>query len=134
PIDIDAGYERLADAGYGYGPAFRGLTGAWRRGTGELLAAVELPDGLAATGFGVHPALLDAALHPLLLDAESDRLRLPFAAGGAWLGASGATRLRVRLAVDGEDVAVLAADESGNPVAGIETLRVREMAAGALAA
>src|SRR5262249_46911805 len=55
-------YERLADLGYGYGPAFQGLLAAWRSGA-EVYAEVALPDGLQddVARFGVHPALLDAA-------------------------------------------------------------------------
>ncbi|WP_157012057.1 polyketide synthase dehydratase domain-containing protein, partial [Mycobacterium celatum] len=30
-VDVADGYERLAAHGYGYGPAFRGLTAMWRR-------------------------------------------------------------------------------------------------------
>ena len=54
--------------GYGYGPAFRGLRAAWRRGD-EVFAEVALPEEAAArpAGFGLHPALLDAALHAAAL-------------------------------------------------------------------
>ncbi|WP_219067777.1 type I polyketide synthase, partial [Candidatus Mycobacterium methanotrophicum] len=37
PVDIDGLYDRLAARGYGYGPAFQGLTAMWRRGD-ELFA------------------------------------------------------------------------------------------------
>ena len=57
-------YAGLAARGYGYGPAFRGLRAAWRRGE-EVFAEVALPEEAAADAgpFGLHPALLDAALH-----------------------------------------------------------------------
>ncbi|MEK8170191.1 polyketide synthase dehydratase domain-containing protein [Streptomyces sp. M19] len=48
--------------GYGFGPAFQGLRAAWRRGD-ELFAEVTLAEEYATDGFGLHPALLDAALH-----------------------------------------------------------------------
>ncbi|MDT5134228.1 MAG: mycoketide-CoA synthase, partial [Mycobacterium sp.] len=63
PVDIDGLYDRLAARGYGYGPAFQGLTAMWRRGD-DIFADVSLPDdaGVSPAGFGVHPAVLDAAL------------------------------------------------------------------------
>ena len=56
-------YERLRRGGLAYGPAFQGLRAAWRRGD-DVFAEVALPeDGVTRpAGFGLHPALLDAAL------------------------------------------------------------------------
>ncbi|WP_420897070.1 polyketide synthase dehydratase domain-containing protein, partial [Kitasatospora aureofaciens] len=59
-------YEGLAGAGFGYGPAFRGLRAAWRRGD-EVFAEVALPEGTEGAGFGLHPALFDACLHGFAL-------------------------------------------------------------------
>ena len=42
PVDIEGLYEALAAAGYGYGPVFRGLRAAWRRGP-DIFAEVALP-------------------------------------------------------------------------------------------
>ncbi|MBO0866504.1 MAG: type I polyketide synthase, partial [Mycobacterium sp.] len=42
-VDVADGYERLAACGYGYGPAFQGLTSMWRRGD-EVFAEVTLPE------------------------------------------------------------------------------------------
>jgi acyl transferase domain-containing protein len=72
PADISGLYEGLAAAGYGYGPAFRGLRAAWRRGD-EVFAEVSLPEETAAGAgaFGVHPALLDAAMHAAALAAPA---------------------------------------------------------------
>ena len=59
-------------AGYGYGPAFRGLVAAWAAANGsDRYVEVRLPAGLPADGYAVHPALLDAALHVLVLDART---------------------------------------------------------------
>ncbi|MDT3400596.1 type I polyketide synthase, partial [Streptomyces sp. B1866] len=130
PVDVDGFYERIADAGYGYGPAFQGLRAAWRTGD-EIYAEVALPDEQAADAgrFGVHPALLDAALHPAALlggspaDAE---LRLPFSWTGVALHAVGATTLRVRVRPEGGDaVAVTVADTTGAPVASVDALVLR---------
>ncbi|MEU9737468.1 type I polyketide synthase, partial [Streptomyces sp. NPDC048002] len=63
-IDVSGFYEGVEAVGYGYGPAFRGLRAVWRRG-GEVFAEVELGESerAEAVRFGLHPALLDAALH-----------------------------------------------------------------------
>ncbi|MDT3398034.1 SDR family NAD(P)-dependent oxidoreductase [Streptomyces sp. B1866] len=84
-----------------------------------------------AARFGVHPALLDAALHPVVLlggasAADVDRLRLPFSWGGVALHAVGATSLRVRVSPAGDDtVSVTVADATGAPVASIGSLALR---------
>ncbi|WP_310972179.1 MULTISPECIES: SDR family NAD(P)-dependent oxidoreductase [unclassified Amycolatopsis] len=122
PLDVDAHYAALAEAGYHYGPAFRGLRAAWRH-DGAVFAEVELP---GTDAFAVHPALLDAALHALGLGGffpDDGRARLPFAFTDAALFATGATALRVRLAAAGPNaVSVVATDPAGNPVARIGSL------------
>ncbi len=134
PIDLTDVYDRLAERGYGYGPAFRGLRAAWRDGE-EIFAEVALPDGVDAARFGLHPALLDAALHPLVLDAPD--LPLPFAWSGVSLHATGATALRVRWSPRGSGTAggmsLTAADGTGAPVASIDSLVLRAASAEALA-
>ncbi|QFY11925.1 SDR family NAD(P)-dependent oxidoreductase [Nonomuraea phyllanthi] len=127
PVDVADGYERLAEQGYEYGPAFQGLRALWRTG-GELYAEVVAPDGVDVTGYGIHPALLDAAFHPLVLSRDDEELRLPFAFGGVRLHAAQAPALRVRV-VTGQDAVVEAADGTGAPVLSIEALRTRAAAA-----
>lgn len=61
-MDITGLHERLDGQGLTYGPQFQGLTKVWRGPEGELFAEASLPEG-DTTGFGIHPALLDAALH-----------------------------------------------------------------------
>src|ERR1019366_4371752 len=72
PVETGDMYEGMAAAGYGYGPVFRGLRAAWRRGP-DIFAEVALPPEAAgsAGSFGVHPALLDAALHPAVLAGDA---------------------------------------------------------------
>ncbi|MFE2295007.1 SDR family NAD(P)-dependent oxidoreductase [Streptomyces sp. NPDC059452] len=135
PIPVDDLYERFHASGYGYGPAFRGLTSAWRRGD-EIFTEVRLPEGQhrSAAAFGVHPALLDAALQGLFLRARPETgpgpdrpsAGLPFSWSGVRLHASAATALRVRLGFrpDGS-VAIDATDPNGLPVASVEALAVR---------
>ncbi|KJS57782.1 polyketide synthase dehydratase domain-containing protein, partial [Streptomyces rubellomurinus] len=114
PVPLDGFYSGLAEGGYGYGPAFQGLRALWRR-DGEVCAEVSLPDGLAVTGFGVHPALLDAVLHAVA--AEADELLVPFAWSGVELFASEAVAVRARLTFSGtETVRVEVTDVTGRPV------------------
>ncbi|MEU8774109.1 type I polyketide synthase [Streptomyces sp. NPDC048606] len=137
PVDIGDRYAALAEAGFAYGPVFRGLRGAWRRGDDELFAEVALPDGTTTDGFAVHPALLDAALHALGVDGfldAGDEGRLPFSWTGASVHGTGAETLRVRLSradTAGTDaVALLITDGRGRPVASIDGLVLRTVPAG----
>ncbi|WP_436764410.1 SDR family NAD(P)-dependent oxidoreductase, partial [Streptosporangium sp. V21-05] len=135
PVEIDDVYPVLAEAGLSYGPAFQGLRAAWRA-ENAFFAEVELPDPQRADAglFGVHPALLDAALHIAahhgLRDSPPGQNRLPFAYSGVRLHASGAAALRVRLTLHSEDeLSLYAADASGAPVASVESLRARLISA-----
>ncbi|WP_183091605.1 type I polyketide synthase [Streptomyces radicis] len=127
PVDIADAYDRLAARGYAYGPAFRGLTSAWRA-EGELWAEVARPAG-GAGEFVLHPALMDAALHPLLMDGAPDGdgrgLLLPFAFSGLRVTRPGAERLRVRVG----DGRVTVWDGRGEPVGGIDEVTLRPAAA-----
>ncbi|MFI5682241.1 acyltransferase domain-containing protein, partial [Streptomyces cellulosae] len=130
-VELDDAYARLDAAGYAYGPAFQGLRRLWR-GDGELYAEVALSEEqrAEASGFALHPALLDAALHALLPGvADEDRPAVvPFAWEGARVHAVGATVLRVRLAVSGaESVTLTAADGAGAPVASVDSLVLRPL-------
>ncbi|MEV4320032.1 type I polyketide synthase [Actinocrispum sp. NPDC049592] len=128
-IDISALYADLASLGYGYGRMFRCVRAAWRRGD-DVFADVRLPQGEDATAYGLHPALLDAALHAeRILDEghpAADRTALPFVWSGVSLHAAGASTLRVRLTKPGPDMVALSlADPTGQPVATIESLSLR---------
>ncbi|MET8853225.1 SDR family NAD(P)-dependent oxidoreductase [Amycolatopsis sp. NPDC004625] len=134
PLPVDGHYDTLAGRGYRYGPAFQGLRAAWRHGD-DLYAEVTLPGDQDAARYGLHPALLDAALHPIGLTSAQAGARLPFAWTGVRLYATGATTLRVRLGALGADgVSVAVADETGAPVAEAESLVMRPISAGQLAA
>ncbi|TDO36758.1 type I polyketide synthase [Paractinoplanes brasiliensis] len=125
-VPLDGFYDTLAAAGYAYGPAFRCVRRVWR-GDGELFAEVELPDAHrpGAGRYGLHPALLDAALHPLLL-AGTEPLRLPFAWTGLIRYATGLTALRVRLRPAGTAEASLTlADATGAPVGTVDSVLLR---------
>ncbi|MFE7558762.1 type I polyketide synthase [Kitasatospora sp. NPDC057500] len=129
PVPLDGLYERLADAGLRYGPTFRGLTGAVR--DGDRVIAEIRPEGVDPDGFGVHPALLDAALHAIGAAGLFDgTVRLPFAVTGARLHAVGAGALRVHLTRTGEGaVSLIALDGSGSPVLTVDELAFRPVTA-----
>jgi rifamycin polyketide synthase modules 1, 2 and 3 len=128
PVPVGGLYERLAGAGYEYGPAFQGLRAAWRDGE-VVYAEVALPDeqASAAPGFGIHPALLDAALHGALLDGDGDPVvRLPFSWTGIELNQVGAVQARVRISPAGEfAVQVDVAGSDGGLIARVHRLAVR---------
>ncbi len=128
-VDVAGWYEALAGNGLVYGPVFQGLRRAWT-GDGEVYAEVALPEEpVDVSGFGVHPALLDAALHAIgLLDAEAGTApRIPFAFEGVQVHASGAGALRVRLSRSGSGVRLVACDEAGAPVVSVDSLVLREL-------
>ncbi len=130
-------YEGLADVGLEYGPVFQGLTGVWRLGN-EVFAEVRLPEGEVerAGEFGLHPALLDAALHAMAFVGEGGDngdggVRLPFSWSDVALVAGGASMLRVRLSrVDGGAVSIIVCDEDGGLVASAGSLATRSVSAG----
>ncbi|MFG3222379.1 SDR family NAD(P)-dependent oxidoreductase, partial [Streptomyces sp. NPDC048185] len=139
-VPLDGYYERLDGTGLVYGPVFRGLQAVWRRGT-EVFADVLLPEETepSASRFGVHPALLDAALHAMgaaagPADASDERagIRLPFSWSGVSVYATGASALRVRLTpggADGSDLSLEVTDRAGRPVAAVRSLVTRPVSA-----
>ncbi|GAA1957156.1 type I polyketide synthase [Kitasatospora viridis] len=134
PIDLDGLYERLAEAGLGYGPAFQGLRAAWRLGR-EVYAEVSVTQPV--DGYGLHPALADAALHAIgLTGVAEDEALLPFAWSEVRLHATGATELRVRVRPldSGDAVELTLADATGAPVASVGSLALRPIPAEQLAA
>ncbi|WUL63419.1 polyketide synthase dehydratase domain-containing protein [Amycolatopsis sp. NBC_00345] len=129
PVELTGMYEEMAELGLDYGPVFRGLRSAWR-GADEIFAEVSLPERARrdAAGFGLHPAVLDAALHAIGLASDGDGVSFPYAWSGVELFASGAAAVRVRLRRTGSDVVSLElADVAGNPVASVESLKLRQV-------
>ncbi|MGW0211604.1 type I polyketide synthase, partial [Streptomyces sp. NPDC003233] len=135
-VDVTGLYEHLSAGGYGYGPVFQGLRAAWRRGD-EVFAEVRLPEDRQSDAglFGLHPALLDAALHATFVQGGGDgQGRLPFSWRDVSLHAVGAGALRVRLAAAGADAVTLElADMNGEPVASVAGLTLRPVSADQLA-
>ncbi|MEV5108020.1 amino acid adenylation domain-containing protein [Streptomyces massasporeus] len=142
-VSLDGFYDRFRERGIDYGPAFQGLDDLWRQDN-ELYAVLRLPESLQTDGFGIHPALLDAAFHTILAAEEAQeaqgaqeakRVLLPFEWSDARLYATGASVVRVRVRLDEkrEQAELCVTEEDGNPVA-TAALRLREATAGSLRA
>ncbi|HEX6526881.1 MAG TPA: SDR family NAD(P)-dependent oxidoreductase, partial [Streptosporangiaceae bacterium] len=136
-LDVGEIYQSLFKAGFSHGPAFQGLRAAWSDGR-DIYAELDLPEGADATRFAIHPALLDAALQAMLpgpagtADPHGQAL-VPSRVAGISLHAAGASALRVRMSRLGDDTVALAiADETGVPIAAIESLALRPFPAGEL--
>ncbi|HXA54866.1 MAG TPA: SDR family NAD(P)-dependent oxidoreductase, partial [Solirubrobacteraceae bacterium] len=147
-LDLELFYDQAAARGLEFGPLFQGLRAVWRRGA-ELFAEVSLAPELRgeAERFGVHPALLDAALHPLGASLLGDRdgpagageeAWLPFSWSEVELHARGAGALRVRLGPAGEPAgsdepspdgtaSLSVWDATGAPVATVGALAMRAL-------
>ncbi len=117
----------MADAGYAYGPAFRGLravSGAATRSSPKPRSTTP-PD---AARYGLHPALLDSALHAMGFGGfvRDGGGLLPFSWTGMRLFAGGAASVRVRLTGAGTDaVSAAVADTAGRPLAVLDSLVLR---------
>lgn len=137
-LEPERAYQTLAALGYHYGPIFQGMRAVWRRGE-DIFAEVALPESVAdADKYGLHPALLDAAMQSVaavasMMPTEPGAIRLPFAWERVQLHAIGAKALRAKLTPAGPDrVRWVLADHNGRPVA-VGTLQVRSISMGALA-
>ncbi|HXS46661.1 MAG TPA: SDR family NAD(P)-dependent oxidoreductase, partial [Solirubrobacterales bacterium] len=116
-------------AGFDYGPAFQGLTAAWRQGE-TVYAEVALADAQREESrrFAIHPALLDAALHTAFLGSGAEGgPQLPFAWANVFLTAVGATELRVEARLGEGETSLTLTDQSGVTVAAVGSLRLRAM-------
>ncbi|MFB7853481.1 SDR family NAD(P)-dependent oxidoreductase, partial [Streptomyces sp. NPDC056053] len=92
---------------------------------------VRLPDGLRTDDFGIHPALLDAALHTMVAVQDGTgtegHVPLPFEWTGVELYATGATELRIRTELDdtGTGLRLWATDPTGQPLLHARGLQLR---------
>ncbi|MEV5839471.1 type I polyketide synthase [Nocardia sp. NPDC052112] len=129
-IEVDAAdtYERLADAGLEYGPAFRGLRRVWRRDD-VLFAEASVDETITgAEQFAMHPGLFDAVLHTQALADGIDRLEpmVPFAWEGIVVRSVGRGVVRARLTpVRQGGVAIDITDEADVPVLSVRSLTMR---------
>ncbi|MBC2879873.1 SpnB-like Rossmann fold domain-containing protein, partial [Streptomyces sp. TYQ1024] len=121
----------------------QGLRSVWRDGD-DLLAEVALPEAAGSPdGYGIHPALLDAALHPaLLLDwggepQDDGKLWLPFTWNRVGLWAAGADTVRVRVSPGEHDATerelrLLVTDAAGTNVLSVGSVTLRPADVGQL--
>ncbi|MFC4536969.1 SDR family NAD(P)-dependent oxidoreductase [Sphaerisporangium dianthi] len=104
------------------------------RRPGRTFAEVTLPEQIHDQGkrFGLHPALLDAALREALTADRDDQALVPVAWRGFTLHAIGADTLRLELSWRNENEASLrAADATGTAVASAESVTFAEPAGAA---
>nr|WP_249645491.1 type I polyketide synthase [Nocardia sputi] len=126
----DALYRQLAARGLDYGPAFQGVRRFRRRGD-AVLAEVRLGEMTSdASRFGVHPALLDAALHTavdeLAADSAAHQAPLPFSFTGVRLYRGGASAARARIQRTGaEGVRVELRDDADAVLLTVDALQAR---------
>ncbi|NEB80174.1 acyltransferase domain-containing protein, partial [Streptomyces sp. SID14478] len=136
-LDIGGLYDAFADAGFDYGPTFRGLQEVWRHGD-DLFALAALPEtaaGAADGAYTLHPALIDTVLHAAVaggfVEVTGEQGWMPFAWSGVDLVGACGPRVKVRLTRVGEGVVSLAvADEHGRAIAHVEALTFRPASAG----
>ncbi|MET8849882.1 type I polyketide synthase [Amycolatopsis sp. NPDC004625] len=122
--DVAEAYRGLA-----YGPAFRAVHRLWLRGE-EFFAEVAVPPDVGGR-FELHPVLLDAAVHATALaEGPGAPARVPFLWNGVEVHAPGARQARVHgVRLGTGSVRVTLYDENGHPVAGVDALTTRPMAA-----
>ncbi|RPF25534.1 acyl transferase domain-containing protein [Streptomyces sp. Ag109_G2-6] len=128
-LPFDGLYDSLADRGFDYGPAFRGLREVWRRGQ-DLFALATLPEEAAGGAFALHPALTDTVLHAVVaggvITVTDEQGWMPFSWSGATLTGPCGPTVRVRLTPAGEGtVSLTVADEQGRERARVEALTFR---------
>ncbi|MFE6029786.1 SDR family NAD(P)-dependent oxidoreductase [Streptomyces niveus] len=143
PVDLGTVRRAITASGLGTGPAFEGLTGVWSD-RDRLYAEVTLPDSADdASGYHLHPALLDAALHPLHTTAAptaDGTVRLVRSWHGVTLHARGQTTVRVALTPTPDDRNGLSApghrlqiwDGAGTSVATVDTVTLGAVPAAGL--
>ncbi|EOD68678.1 type I polyketide synthase [Amycolatopsis vancoresmycina] len=130
-VERPPGARPLDVSEYDDGTPFRGLTAAWSH-QGEIHAEVTSPVP-ADAGFGLHPALLDAARQAIALTGEPPQLAAAWT--GVTLHATGATTLLVHVAPVGPATfSLTATDPAGAPVLTVESIALRPFGADELAA
>ncbi|MFI1018265.1 type I polyketide synthase [Streptomyces sp. NPDC020965] len=135
-LDIDGLYESLADAGFAYGPTFRGLREVWQRDD-DLFATATLPmaaDGSDGGGFALHPALIDSVLHAVVvggvIETDGGQGWMPFSWSGVDLVGECGSTVKIRVSPVGTGtVSVTVADEHGRTIAHIGALTFRPASA-----
>ncbi|MFJ9777850.1 type I polyketide synthase, partial [Kitasatospora sp. NPDC101157] len=132
PVAAEDAYDRAVDMGFDYGPVFRGLRAAWRRGD-DVFAEVAFAEASVQEPerFVLHPALFDAALHTGFVDSpgSSDAAgRLPFVWQGVTVYRPGAAEARVRLSrIGADELSLRVTDPAGRTIAVVDSLTLRRV-------
>ncbi|MFE9680737.1 type I polyketide synthase [Streptomyces sp. NPDC006285] len=129
-VDIEHIYNRLADRGLRYGPAFRNLRSVWSHGE-EVYAHAGLENESGGDDYLLHPALFDAALQAALipgLDEEGGTF-LPFALRGIRLHRAGASAVDVHTVPNEGGISLALTGADGEPVVTVGTLVRRAVSA-----
>jgi acyl transferase domain-containing protein len=135
-VPIDLFYQRFAEHGLAYGPAFRGVAEVWREAN-ETLGRVVLDRQGDAGSWLVHPALLDGCFQTMgaLVESNSDTyLPVAFERMRVFRAAPDTVWCRARIHGNG---AVLTGelsvfDSSGATVAELEGMSIRRADRGTL--
>ncbi|HEX6828088.1 MAG TPA: polyketide synthase dehydratase domain-containing protein, partial [Burkholderiales bacterium] len=143
-VSVAERYGAFAEAGLTYGPAFQGMVELWQ-GEGEAVTRLSLPSAAAGSedGYGLHPALLDAALQGLgvaLGGGATAEVYLPFEVTSYRLWQPGVREAwvharRVESAGAGTEVVsgdLTVVDGEGNVLAEVTGLRLKRATAAAL--
>jgi acyl transferase domain-containing protein/acyl carrier protein len=128
PVAADGVYDRLAERGHDLGPAFQGLRDVWRQGR-AVFAEVELPAGVPAEGFALHPVLWEAVVQAVAATegAPVDEVRQLLSWRDISVHGDGVTRLRLT-PIGPHEYSVTATDASGLPVVTVGALRLETVA------
>ncbi len=139
-VDAESVYDRFAELGYDYGPAFQPLRETFFSPSGGVCAEVRLGEELVSTasGFGVHPVLCDGALQAAVLGSlesqRSARPLVPFTFSHVRLHRQGVSSFRVRAGSGEARHEIVAVDEDGAVVLSIGSVQLRAIEPGQLSA
>ncbi|MBD9358028.1 type I polyketide synthase [Methylomonas albis] len=141
-IDIADFYRHCEQHGIAYGPNFQALQ-SLRRGDGQALGWIKLPERLLAeaAGYHIHPVLLDACFQILiatLVDSRANETWLPVGLDRLQLYRAPGTRLWCRAKVHNADerrfltADLLLFDDEGGIIAVIEGFKAKQANANSL--
>ncbi|MEP7311425.1 MAG: type I polyketide synthase [Pseudomonadota bacterium] len=143
--DVDGYYQRLAEQGAQYGPAFRGIQSI-RAGGREVLGRIVLPPhaGNSAAGMLLHPALLDSCFQLIGIvvanvSAAADETYIPVGIGSyqVWHGEATQCWCHVQLADAPQGAATLSSDlvlfdDEGEVIARVGAMELQRISRAAL--
>jgi acyl transferase domain-containing protein/acyl carrier protein len=134
-VELGGLYQALRDCGLDYGNPFRGLRELWRDEQ-AMYALIDVPSGLELESYGIHPAMLDAALHCLASAGSEGPPKgplVPYEWCAVRLYRRGARQLRVKVTLEEEGQSrvarLVAVDGQGLPVLHVGALRLRRWSA-----